>query len=753
MSSRRERMRLNSIPAIENQSRRTQMALKESATNSGLRASLNLDNNTIHTNNMIKSSTSLHTKSFDNYKVMNPSQPITMEDPMHDNSTSQRKKQTQVQRTSMSPRLGIVEADCLHRQNLTDSEYHGPRSFLSICSKPGISWVLEQTGASSYREYAETLLADVTKLLKFNKSTRIRAAEPDEATARKWCKAYFEEAYGTWFGIVDPEEFEEQINDHFETFNRDRSAPQTSFLLQDEDHHQQTEHPSQQSDQENSAWYALRNAVFAAGSRVVLAKTAGYQTAHEVSCGYLGNCLATFADLLYTQTGLMGIQALALMMYFVQGLGCPSVDYMLCSAAASFCQSKGLHRKASTCSGLTESQIAHQSWIFWAVYCCEKQAAAFDDENISCEVPQIPPPGPDGNIKFCTIAISHARILSMALKKLSIPRIFHRSTDAIIRAVNELHAEAQDLLESTPTEYIPTPVSRGTQHAEKPIDVLYTQMNYWGLLCHIHSVFLYPWINDTIVSMSVGVGTDTGGSIENTQSERNAKEEMKQRLKDQVMASSLALAETSRNIILATEYIHLDATSCKDPALFFPFLAVNNIFLHILKFPKLNTVRSDISLLEVAAGHFRWVECATNSRCMFPFMKELPNWARMAVMNATIAKELQLAGSQYINSTKPTTSRNGVEGMSENESNTAYSTVDLINNDSTIVVSDTHQSLQSTASVNYIMDMRDDLWLNFVSTGLQEPQNIEGIDVDAISFGEEDLGMFWPLLLQDGNYS
>jgi hypothetical protein len=59
---------------------------------------------------------------------------------------------------------------------------------MSICSKPGIRWVSERTGDPLYGKLAENLVADVTKLLKIDNSTRERAGEPDEETARKWCR-------------------------------------------------------------------------------------------------------------------------------------------------------------------------------------------------------------------------------------------------------------------------------------------------------------------------------------------------------------------------------------------------------------------------------------------------------------------------------------------------------------------------------------------------------------------------------------
>jgi hypothetical protein len=61
-------------------------------------------------------------------------------------------------------------------------------------------------------------------------------------------------------------------------------------------------------------------------------------------------------------------------MYFIEGMGSPFLEYSLCSAAASLAQSQGLHRQVPLHHGLTEGQVAHQAWIFWAIYVHEKHA-------------------------------------------------------------------------------------------------------------------------------------------------------------------------------------------------------------------------------------------------------------------------------------------------------------------------------------------------------------------------------------------
>ena len=65
-------------------------------------------------------------------------------------------------------------------------------------------------------------------------------------------------------------------------------------------------------------------------------------------------------------------------------------------------------------------------------------------------------------------------------------------------------------------------------------------------------------------------------------------------------------------------------------AISLPLVAVVGLFMHVLKYPQLSTVDSDISVLELGVGHFQWVDFATNSELRWPFVKRLPQWARMA---------------------------------------------------------------------------------------------------------------------------
>lgn len=61
--------------------------------------------------------------------------------------------------------------------------------------------------------------------------------------------------------------------------------------------------------------------------------------------------------------------------FFAEGLGNPAVEYMFCTAAARVAQAKGLHRRPAKAWNLAAHDELHYSWLFWAIYCCEKHIA------------------------------------------------------------------------------------------------------------------------------------------------------------------------------------------------------------------------------------------------------------------------------------------------------------------------------------------------------------------------------------------
>ncbi|TVY34894.1 putative transcriptional regulatory protein [Lachnellula occidentalis] len=489
----------------------------------------------------------------------------------------------------------------------SDWEYHGPGSFLSICSKPGMNWVGEKTGSSDFIAIAGMFTRDVTRQLKLDcKISLDRTPEPDRETAWRYTKAYFEKTLESSFGIVVRSSFEAKLQVHFA--NDNASGPD-----------------------DDAAWYALRNAVYAFGCRALLEKTSCSSTFMEAQTAgwkYFQNAMSRHTEMMYCRTGLMAVQALVTMALYVEGVGCPALEYMLCSVAWRLAQSKGLHRQAGTAWGMGAQEIQHRNWIFWILYSYEKhiahrsgRASAIDDDDISCHIPTTVPDGSSNNVEFCTYVIKHAQLSSQIGKRFSTVQAYRQSPESIVKTACELDQKLREWRDSLPPSMCPGTVINSSEiHPNlDTVHVLYLHYAFFGSLISLHSTVTYPW--------SDMFGRDGNLAFRN-----------------QVDTSTQIVADASRNIILATKYINdIHASTPLWLVFYYPVLGLINLFVHVLKHPTAPSAPSDITLMEVVAGHFARLEFASSGELSFSFARELSSLARLAVKKAQ--QKLLLSGT------------------------------------------------------------------------------------------------------------
>lgn len=65
--------------------------------------------------------------------------------------------------------------------------------------------------------------------------------------------------------------------------------------------------------EDDPAWYALRNAVYASGCRILVNRSMGFQAAQEQAWPFFENALSVQSQVLYWQTTVIGVQAFAVM--------------------------------------------------------------------------------------------------------------------------------------------------------------------------------------------------------------------------------------------------------------------------------------------------------------------------------------------------------------------------------------------------------------------------------------------------------
>ena len=482
----------------------------------------------------------------------------------------------------------------------SDWEYHGPGSFLSICSKAGIDWVGERTSVESFGDIARTFSRDITRALKLeSKLSPERVPEPDPKTAWQYCRTYFEDTPESAFDCVFRGSFESRLHNHFL-------------------------HREQPGYDDDASWYALRNVVYAYGCRH-LTRAEGYgstfKESQKAGWRYFENALSRYTEMAFNRTSMMAVQALVAMAVYVEGVGCPSLEYMLVSSALRLAQSKGLHRQAGTAWGMGPQEIQNRNWIFWVAYTYEKhiayrsgRASATEDDDISCQIPTVPPVGSNNHVEFCTHAFKHAQISSQIGKQLSTLRSYSLPPEEIIRLAGHFDAQLREWCDALPACMRP---GSDINPAEFPpklhiYHVIYLHYSYYGSLMAIHSIFTYPW--------SGMFGRDRALALRN-----------------QVKISTKIVAEASRNIILATKYIDdINAWTPVWLAFYYPVLGLINLFVHVLKHPTASSAASDIALMEVIVGQFGRLEFASSGQMSFSFAREIAGLARTAVKKAQV---------------------------------------------------------------------------------------------------------------------
>ncbi|KAJ5746512.1 hypothetical protein N7520_011694 [Penicillium odoratum] len=404
--------------------------------------------------------------------------------------------------------------------------------------------------------------------------------------------AYFRYSYDAIFGIVFRPAFEERLRQHLES-----NLP------------------------DDPSWLAMRSTIYASGCMALLSKdpSVAFEDVHRTAWRYFENAISVHTELLIAPTGLAGVQALALMSYFVEGLGNPALEYTFCSSAVRLAQAKGLHRQPAKSWKLPEAEILHRNWLWWAIYCSDKSIArrsgrpsAIDDEEISCEIPSKKVDGSTMDLDFFTYAIRHAQLSSqISHQLLSAKALRFGPTSLIDRVKNML--QRLEMLQRTLPAHLKIDSAKGNALSPSAIrydHIMYLHDAYYGSLMAIHSLFSYPWIW-LLDNMENNVAVQS-----------------------QMAASSVALAEAARNIILASRVLEINPSSPHWLAFSYPMFALINLFICVLKSPTAPSSNSSLALLDMAAGHFGHMEFITTSELSFPFAREAASLARKVVKAA-----------------------------------------------------------------------------------------------------------------------
>ncbi|KIW86779.1 uncharacterized protein Z519_12565 [Cladophialophora bantiana CBS 173.52] len=484
------------------------------------------------------------------------------------------------------------EDNSLYATDTLNFEYYGPRSMMSFYSQPAEDWVISKVKSPDYSSTVKRLVRESARMLKMSRGTlsTCREPEPPPEVAWQYANAYFEEGLDRAFGVVERTLFESRLRAHFSgTYN-----PVT----------------------DDKAWYALRNVVWAHGCRILGSKTRNFHQTLQASWAFFQNALSVHTETVFLHTSLMGVQALISMAYFSEGIGEVSLQYTLCTDALRLACSKGLHRQPSNSWKIPPHEVRHRNWIFWSIYCLEKQICSrsgrpsiMDDDEISCQVPLSSLSGRPSDTLYCHTLIKMMQLASAAKKRLSSVRALKQPTEQLLKTIRSLKKDLAELRCSVQQKIClddPIDVSRlpGGLTLRQAQSL---QSHYFCLVLDINTPLTYPWLG-----VSAYVADNMAAAA-------------------QVEASFNEVAQVSRSGILASRQINIDGGCSALIARYAPLYSFINLFIHILRDTTQSTVQSDLVLLDIALGYFSNLEFVTGLQLPRLFVRELCHFARLAV--------------------------------------------------------------------------------------------------------------------------
>ncbi|KAI8939889.1 hypothetical protein NX059_003618 [Plenodomus lindquistii] len=486
-------------------------------------------------------------------------------------------------------------------------ECHGPHSFLSICTDPGVDWIASRIGVLNYANYATSLEKDISRRFRLRERlSKERVPEPSQETAWLYTNAYFEKSLEASFNIIDRSNFEARLR----TFHQD---------------------PSDDSDM---GWYALRNAVYANGCRIATFQSCTWAQAQTLSRGYLENALSVEPELIHGTPGLTAIQALLVMAFYTEGIGSAKLEYMLIGCAVRLSHARGLHLRPNS-SRVTFEASQQRSWLFWTLYCVEKhltlrsgRPSAIDDDDISCELPTWAPDAHPQFVELFSCMVKQAKYSSAIAKGLLTVKARSRSLAEKIKLVKHFDNKLTTWYANLPHAFratVTTGSGTGSSiHGIRAEHFMHLHYCHHGNMAVVHSIFGHPW---------------------NLEAYNNPGDERQTNLalKQQVDLSDEALSHAARSMVLLTRSITITAAAPTWLVFYYPLVGLINTFISVLKqlphplssTTPLSTPPRDMGTIDMAAGYFAYLDYSTEAVLNYALVHNLAQWARSAVAKAT----------------------------------------------------------------------------------------------------------------------
>ncbi|ETS87776.1 hypothetical protein PFICI_01604 [Pestalotiopsis fici W106-1] len=511
----------------------------------------------------------------------------------------------------------------------TDNDETTCPSYLSICTFPAVEWVSQQSGMSDFLVSVRQLSTAINREKRLDKLIDpVRAPDPDLDTALRWTNAYFDHCLDPIFEYVNRSDFEARLRNHFT----------------------HGEGPSR-----NNGWYAMRNTIYASGCRYVICEARSpeaFSESRTQSWKYLENALSVHTELLYGPTSLDSIQALLLMAFHAEALGTPALEFTLLSNATRLAQSRGLHLRTPSGTCVPSEDDSTRQALWWSLYSYEKHLAyrsgipsSIDDDYVNCPLPSSAGSSSPIFAEFLAKTVAQAQISSTVSKTLNSAKAQTEPAEKTLFNVEELSKRLGLWKESlSPVYQTQAPFKFSNLAPGMQIyHVLFLHFCYHVLVIAINGTFCYPWVRPDL-------HTNHSPAI-----------------REQIQKSTTAVAESSRQIILAVQRLEITSTLPVWLTFYFPLVGLINLFVCIIKDPLAPTAASDLLLLDLVVGHFGYLEWMSSSELNLAFPREVASYARDLVNKA----KHKTPSSQQASCTKP-------NGQSQEEQNLDMVSIDAL---------------------------------------------------------------------------
>ncbi|OJZ82293.1 hypothetical protein ASPFODRAFT_64327 [Aspergillus luchuensis CBS 106.47] len=323
--------------------------------------------------------------------------------------------------------------------------------------------------------------------------------------------------------------------------------------------------------------------------------------------------LGLVSDILIPREALMSLQALVAMSIFAMTTCCLQIDEVLLMEAARMAQSLGYHRALSN-GDQRYKDTCHRT--FWVIYYMEKgmcfqnhKGSMIPDHDIGCPVPDVPESVFEGHNWFLS-AISFGRILSLAYTSLFSVSAAIQPPESYYAAIQNIEARLERWRSALPEQYRPGMLSQSHKPHVVPyfsssfhqpsfkMVVLQTKFSYYGLIIALARLEIY-------------IGRQN----------QSPSQEKARRL---LMDTARAVVEESKNIDIAAY----------TPTFILAILPLGALFIlfdFVIHNPMHPETLNNLSLLDVAAGHFSLLEYKSGGFVPASLLTEFAHIARQYI--------------------------------------------------------------------------------------------------------------------------